>query len=173
MRKMTWVEFATRYCETQESEPDRLADILRRQIRNLDPDGFFLAECQMMDSGRYHSVVILPYGAKCTFHGIPDKPFSPRGLASDMSVAIGWIPARLVPKAGSVEHTISMDYLTREKNRGNDVEAWIRAYCRRNKVDLWSAYETAEQLKLTFRSAWQLKCFVRQGNRAFPHFEFW
>lgn len=170
---MTWVEFATRYCETQESTPEQLAAQLRRQIGNLDPDGFFLAECQVMDSSRYHSVVILPYGAKCTFHGVPDKPFSPRGLASDMSVAIGWIPARLVPPSSTVKLEISIDYLRREEARGNEVEKWIRAYCRRNDIDLWSAFGTSEQMKLTFKSDWQLQCFVRQGNRAFPYFEFW
>jgi hypothetical protein len=94
---MTWKQFAERYCDTQEQTPEGLAKILRGQIARWDNKGFFLAEAQLMDSSWLGQVVILPYGPQNTFKDIPEHPFSPRGLASDTSVAIGYIETDDVP----------------------------------------------------------------------------
>ncbi len=52
----------------------------------------------MLDSSGCGSVVALPYGGtNTTFAEIPEHPFSPRGLASDMSMAIGWMNAQDAP----------------------------------------------------------------------------
>ena len=99
--KMTWTEFAGRFCETQEQTPDGLAEVLRSQKVRFEPGGFFLAEVQLIGSSRLGSVVILPYGPRNTFKTIPDFPFSPRGLASDTSVAIGYIESGDVPQEGA------------------------------------------------------------------------
>ena len=95
--KMTWADFSARYCKTQVSTPDELAATLNAQKARYNPDGFFLAECHMFDSSKFGSVVILPYGPNNTFKTVADKAFSPRGLASDMSVAIGFIESNQVP----------------------------------------------------------------------------
>lgn len=100
--KMSWEEFSGRYCKTQESTPEELAGILRGQIARYSPKGFFLAEAQLLDSSWLGSVVILPFGPSNTFKDIPDTPFSPRGLASDTSMAIGYIDVESVPAAGVV-----------------------------------------------------------------------
>ena len=93
-RKMTWEEFATRYCETQEQTPEGLAELLCEKIKMFSPRGFFLGEAQIFGSSWFGQVVILPYGGKeNTFKEVPDHPFTPRGLASDTSVAIGYIDA--------------------------------------------------------------------------------
>jgi hypothetical protein len=95
--KMTWAEFSARYCKTQQAEPDGLAEVLRQQRSKFKPDGFFLAEAQLLDSSWCGQVVILPYGPNNTFKTIPAHPLSPRGLASDTSIAIGYILADEVP----------------------------------------------------------------------------
>lgn len=94
---MNWEDFADRYCKTQEQVPEGLAEILRDQIARYSPDGFFMAECKMLGSSFCGQVVVLPFGPRNTFKSIPDHPFSPRGLASDMSVAIGSIKVEEVP----------------------------------------------------------------------------
>jgi len=97
MNKMTWEEFSTRYCKTQVETPEGLSVHLREKIATYSPKGFFLAEAQLMDSSWFGSVVILPYGEKNTFKEVPNHPFSPRGLASDTSMAIGYITTGDVP----------------------------------------------------------------------------
>ena len=93
----TWEEFASRYCETQDSTPEALTEILRSQVSQYNPVGFFMGEAQLMDSSWYGQVVILPFGPRNTYKAVPEQPFSPRGLASDASVVIGWMPAEDVP----------------------------------------------------------------------------
>lgn len=95
--RMTWTSFSDRYCKTQKQTPEGLAEILRKQLDIYHPDGFFLAEAQLLDSSWLGQVVILPYGPDNTFKTIPDFPFSPRGLASDTSVAIGHVLAEDLP----------------------------------------------------------------------------
>jgi hypothetical protein len=60
-------------------------------------DGWMLLECQVMDGSRLGSLTILPYGPNNTFARVPDHPISPRGLASDMSVVVGVLPAENLP----------------------------------------------------------------------------
>lgn len=95
--KMTWADFSARYCKSQDETPERLAARLRMHLHKYEPDGFFLAEAQLFDSSWFGTVVILPFGSQNTFKTVPDHPFSPRGLASDTSMAIGYIDAKDVP----------------------------------------------------------------------------
>lgn len=91
LNKLTFPEFARIYCERQEQTPSGLRGILTMQRAAYSPTGWFLAECQMLDSSYMGSLVILPYGPNNTFKDIPTHPFSPRGLASDMSVAVAYM----------------------------------------------------------------------------------
>lgn len=89
MSQMTWEEFSRLYCETQEQTPEGLRAILERQTQRFQPTGFLLARCVMMDSSYFGTRVILPYGGSATRQEVPTRPFSPRGLASDMSEVEG------------------------------------------------------------------------------------
>ena len=89
MKQMTFNEMATLYCERQVNTVEGLRSTLLKQKMLFSPDGWMLLECQQMDSSRFASVVILPYGPNNTYKEPPDHPISPRGLASDMSVVIG------------------------------------------------------------------------------------
>lgn len=95
--KMTWYDFSSRYCKTQLQTPEVLARRLRKQIDQYEPEGFFLGEAQLFDSSWFGQVVILPFGPNNTFKKPPTKPFSPRGLASDTSMSIGYIERKDVP----------------------------------------------------------------------------
>lgn len=86
---------------------------------------------------------------------------------------------------------ISEEYLARESinpersidwisSKGESVKQWVINYCKRNKIQLrvfpvasgkWYG-ETSNQVELWFKSEHQANCFVRQGNRVFPYFEF-
>jgi hypothetical protein len=72
-------------------EPATVKDIeeLKAQLDTVaskfSPVGFFLAECEDMWSSRLGHRVILPFGGNATLNTPPTGPFSPRGLASDMS----------------------------------------------------------------------------------------
>jgi len=89
MKQMTFKEMATLYCERQVNTVEGVRKILLDQKRKFAPDGWALLECQQMDSSRFASMVILPYGPNNTYKEPPDHPISPRGLASDMSVVVG------------------------------------------------------------------------------------
>jgi hypothetical protein len=89
--------FARRYCERHENTPEGLAEIFRRQVELFHPDGWLLLECQVLDSSRLGHYVIVPYGGQATLKAIPDRPVSPRGLASDMSVVVAVLPADKLP----------------------------------------------------------------------------
>jgi hypothetical protein len=67
---------------------------------------------------------------------------------------------------------ISVGYLASEKRKGNHVWKWIASYCRRNKIQFFLNLEE-EQFQIYFKSENQKICFVRNGNRTFPYFEFW
>jgi hypothetical protein len=67
-------------------DPAYLAEMLEAHRQQFQPDGWFIAECS-----RRGELVLLPYGGNATHKVVPDKPFSPRGLASD-SVAIACFP---------------------------------------------------------------------------------
>lgn len=93
----SWLEFSKLYCSRQVQTPEGLLSILQSQRAKYNPEGWFMAECEVMDSSRFGSLVILPYGPRNTFKTVPTEPFSPRGLASDMSVSILSLPANLLP----------------------------------------------------------------------------
>ncbi len=81
-----------KYCKRHDTTIENIAARLEAMDALYQPDGYFLAECQVLDSSRLGSYVILPYGPNNTFQAPPDKPFSPRGLASDMSVVVAVAP---------------------------------------------------------------------------------
>jgi len=97
MLKKTWEEFAALYCERQEQTPEGLLEVLQSIAHLFQPDGFFVAECEMMDSSRFGQRVILPYGGGATFPAPPESHFSPRGLASDQSKVIATIECSDIP----------------------------------------------------------------------------
>lgn len=83
--RVSFNEFASLYCDSQLATPEGLCDVLNAQRDKFDPQGWFLARCDLLDSSRLGLRVILPFGENNTFKSPPDKPFSPRGLASDTS----------------------------------------------------------------------------------------
>lgn len=92
MKESTYAEFAVLYCDTQVQTPGGLANVLHRQLQLLNPDGWFIARCIMLDSSRLGTRVILPFGGTATHPVVPDGTFSPRGMASDISEAEAWTP---------------------------------------------------------------------------------
>jgi len=90
---MTFDEMAKLYCEKQESTPKELKQALQFQKQHYNPNGWMLLEAQDMSSSWLGQLVILPYGPNNTFKEPPAHPISPGGLASDMSVIIGVMPA--------------------------------------------------------------------------------
>ena len=111
LEQLTWGEFVRRYTAKQHAYIDELWDRLNTQEAMFQPDGWFMAECQELDSSSLGSLTILPFGPRNTFKTIPDAPFSPRGLASDMSVAVSWIPASEFP---TVKPPRPKEYTTKE-----------------------------------------------------------
>lgn len=97
MEHVTFTEFARRYCERHEQTPEGLAEVLRHRRNLFNPTGFVLLECQDLASRRLGHYAILPYGGLATLQEVPTKPFSPRGLASDMSVVVAVVAAEEVP----------------------------------------------------------------------------
>ena len=91
--ELSFADFAAKYCERQESTPENLKGIFTRQTELYHPDGWMLLECHMLDSSRMGSLTILPYGGTATHKVVPDRPVSPRGLASDMSVVVAILKA--------------------------------------------------------------------------------
>ena len=85
-------EFAAKYCERQVQTAEGLREVLSKQKQRLNPDGWMLLECVMLDSSRLGDLTILPFGANCTYKTPPDHPISPRGLASDMSNVVAILP---------------------------------------------------------------------------------
>jgi hypothetical protein len=98
-KQMTFDELAGQYCERQEQTPAGLLHVLHGQQRKYRPEGWMLLECAMLDSSRLGELVILPYGPRNTFkEKLADgQVISPRGLVSDMSVMIGYMPATDLP----------------------------------------------------------------------------
>lgn len=90
---LTFDAFAARYCERQEQTPAGLRDVLTAQATRFQPVGWMMLECQVFDSSRLGSLVIVPYGPNNTWKEPPTHPVSPRGLASDMSVVVAVLPA--------------------------------------------------------------------------------
>lgn len=85
-------ELVRLFCERTKTEPAALKERLYG-LQHFSPDGLMLLECQQMDSSSFGSRCILPFGGSSSLPGIPEGPFSPRGLASDMSVVthVHWL----------------------------------------------------------------------------------
>jgi hypothetical protein len=81
-------EFAKRL----EMPVDTLRKRLLKQRAEYLPDGYVLLQCVMLDSSLVGTHVCLPYGPRNTLKSPPTGPFSPRGLASDMSLVVGLLP---------------------------------------------------------------------------------
>jgi hypothetical protein len=85
------------------------------------------------------------------------------------------------------KHCISLEYLQRESvnperssswidmETGDSVYEWTINYLKRNKIPYDFGFDkfTENQIIMEFKSFNQLKCFVNNGNRTFPYFEFW
>lgn len=97
MQTLTWNELAERYCETQQCEPAELLDRLHQVAANLNPDGFMLLECEMLDSSFLGQRTVLAYGPNCTFREPPAHPIVLYGLASRTSTVIGILPIDALP----------------------------------------------------------------------------
>lgn len=93
MNHLTFDELAAQYCERQQQTPHGLRLTLEAQRDRYQPDGWMLLECQQLDSSHLGSLTILPYGPRNTYRQRLEEgvPISPRGIASDMSVCVGWI----------------------------------------------------------------------------------
>ena len=94
---LPFTEFARRYCERQEQTPDGLQAILRAQRERYQSTGWMLLQCEMMDSSRCGEFTILPFGPNNTHKDVPDRPISPRGLYSDMSMCVAVLMSKDLP----------------------------------------------------------------------------
>lgn len=56
--------------------------ILKNQISQYDPQGWFICVCDVMDSSKLGRQWTLPYGPRNTHKVVPEKPFSIDGTAS-------------------------------------------------------------------------------------------
>ena len=93
---LTFDQLASQYCERQLQTPGGLRETLKSKITQFQPTAFVLLECKMMDSSMLGSLTILPVGPNNTHKSVEQAashPISPRGLASDMSVVVGWVAA--------------------------------------------------------------------------------
>lgn len=91
-QKVSFSEFARRYCERQVNTPEGLRETLVAQKEKFEPDGWLLLQCVVLDSSRLGEYVILPYGGRATVKEIPPegKLLSPRGLCSDLSEVVAY-----------------------------------------------------------------------------------
>ena len=92
VKELTFDELASMYCERQVQTPEGLREVLVKQAERFKPIGWMLLEAQDMSSSWMGQLVLMPYGPNNTWKEIVDRPISPRGLASDMSVVVGVLP---------------------------------------------------------------------------------
>lgn len=97
MDKLSFDTLARQYCDKQALTPAELLQTLRQQKEKFSPTGWMLAECQMLDSSYMGSLTVMPYGPNNTFKEVLTCPFSPRGLASDQSCVVGYLPVEDLP----------------------------------------------------------------------------
>ena len=98
MQTLDFDTFATRYCETQLSTPEKLWNSLNIHRDRYEPDGWVLLQCIVLDSSRLGELTIAPVGPQNTWTEIPTKPVSPRGSCSDISEVIAFLPVANLPK---------------------------------------------------------------------------
>lgn len=133
-------DLAYAYCDRQVNTPHELLQTLNAQRIKYQPEGFLLLECHQLDSSYCGSLTIVPYGPNNSLKEIPAHPISPRGLASDMSVVIGVLPAeRLLDVAPEPVERIAVIVSSSQHGiyvQGRDEEAYDRqlaleTYCRK------------------------------------------
>lgn len=93
MPKLCFRDLADIYCTRQLQNYYGLQRDLREKVDQYRPDGFMLLECVQFDSNYFGNYTILPYGPRNTYHEVPTRPISPRGMASDMSRIIATMDA--------------------------------------------------------------------------------
>ena len=93
IHQLTFDQLAAKYCERQQSTPEKLKCALLDIKRRCAPIGFMLLECHQLDSSFIGQLTVLAYGPNNTYKETPANPISPRGLASDMSVVVGVLAA--------------------------------------------------------------------------------
>ncbi len=91
--RLPFEQFAARYCELQVQTPEGLREVLLAQKVRYQPHGWVLMECQDLSSSYMGNLVILPFGPNNSLREVPTRPLSPRGLASDMSMAVAVLMA--------------------------------------------------------------------------------
>lgn len=90
--------FIAKYTERQKSPTsDELRDIMKAQKAKYQPVGWVMLQCEDMSSSRMGELTIFPYGPNNSLKEVPTRPVSPRGLASDMSMAVAICLAEGVP----------------------------------------------------------------------------
>ncbi len=97
LEPMSFALVAALYCERQENTPTNLMATLCAQKTKYKCDGWMLLECHMLGSSWLGSLTMMPYGPNNTHKTPTDRPLSPRGLASDMSVCVGVVLADEIP----------------------------------------------------------------------------
>ena len=90
--------FAEKYCERMLNDKETLYGIFLKHVEKYQPQGWAMLECQNMSSSRMGDLSIVPFGPNNTWKQPPDKPVSPRGLSSDMSVTVAVLFARELPQ---------------------------------------------------------------------------
>lgn len=99
--EMSWPDFSNRYSESDAENGveivEHLRSVLSQQKETYNPVGWMLLRCVDMWSSRGGRCVVLPYGPNNTLKEPPTQPFSPRGMASDMSVVEGVLLAEALP----------------------------------------------------------------------------
>jgi hypothetical protein len=91
--ELSFSKFAEVYCKHGLQTPEGLKQVLGQQKANFSPEGWMLLQCVDMSSSMLGTQAILPYGPNNTYKALPDRPISPRGLASDMSTVVAVLPA--------------------------------------------------------------------------------
>ncbi len=86
-------DLALFYCSLQDNTPASLEKTLADQYSRFRNTGWMVLECQMMDSSQCGQITLMPYGPGNSYKTVPDRPISPRGLASDMSIVLGFMPS--------------------------------------------------------------------------------
>lgn len=147
MEKVSFDEMAKIYCDRQLSTPAELLERLKAVKAKYNPKGFFMAECNQLDSALIGSLVVLPFGgAENTFKEIPTSPFSPRGSASDGSVAVMYCDTDLPEEAAPWEYP-KIDKLTKEEKAearhalglpNKAKKSYRNQFCADEKNELWS-----------------------------------
>lgn len=89
---MTKKEMLEKYIESQEGTVESVGEQLKNIESSRHVKGWFMVECQMMDSrANLGQKVLFPYGPECTLKEMPDpsKPYSINGMPSGMGSIIG------------------------------------------------------------------------------------